>query len=359
MSVRFPLLFFLFLYLQSCSPKEPTVFPVNEHLSESVFASGLIKAKNQYRAFANTSGIVKELYAIEGDLVLQGDVILEITNETARLNREVAQLARSFADRAKNLEKLKDLEINIVLAKARHDNDSILLERQKNLWTQGIGTAIELEQKQLNFENSKTALNSSQLKYTELNREIEFNERNARKNLEISQVLESDNFLKSKIDGKVYAILLEEGEMVSPQTPLAIIGSANEFILEMQVDEYDIVKINLGQQILVTMDSYRGEVFEAKVSKINPMKDELTKSFTVEAVFVKQPETLYPNLNFEANILIQTKEDALTIPRSFLLNDQYVITSKGDTLHVQVGLKGYRKVEILSGISSDTEIRKP
>lgn len=56
--------------------------------------------------------------------------------------------------------------------------------------------------------------------------------------------------------------------MVTPQTPLAVIGDATVFILEMQIEEYDIAKIKLGQIVLLTMDSYKEEVFEASVSKI-------------------------------------------------------------------------------------------
>lgn len=359
MRLRVYALFFLILIQYSCGQKEETVYPERENISESVFASGLVKARDQYRAFANTSGILKAFFVKEGDLVNPGEVILEISNESARLNRETAELVRAYADRRENLAKLKDLEINIELAKNKCENDSILLERQRKLWAQGIGKAVDLEQRQLNFENSKTLLSSSRLRYEDLKREIDFNERNASKSLALSRSLESDLLLKSKINGKVYALLVEVGEMVNPQTPLAIIGSAEEFILEMQVDEYDIAKIKPGQRILVSMDSYRGEVFEAIVNKINPMMDERNKSFTVEGEFVKRPETLYPNLNFEANIIIQSKENVLTIPRAFLLREKFVINSRGDTVPVQVGIKGFQKVEISSGIDEATQLKKP
>ena len=103
--------------------------------------------------------------------------------------------------------------------------------------------------------------------------------------------------------------------MVNPQTPLATIGDAFIFLLEMQIDEYDVAKVKLGQKVLLTMDSYKNEVFEARVSKINPMMNERSKSFTIEAEFIKQPSVLYPNLTAEANIIIQVKQNALTIPR--------------------------------------------
>jgi len=355
----FTILFIVFIFSLSCTQKRETVFPTIEDISESVFASGLIKSKDQYRAYANSTGILKEIYVDEGDDVEKGAVILEIFNETTRLNRESAALVRAYADQKENRSKLKEMEVNIELARSNLVNDSLLFERQKRLREQGVGSAIDLEQRELGFKNSRTQYQSFLLKYEDLKRDIVFNESNASKQLAISKAQESDLLLTSKIRGRVYAILVEKGEMVNPQTPLAIIGSADEFLLEMQVDEYDIVKIKVGQKILVSLDSYRGEVYEAVLTKINPILDERNKSFTVEAEFVKMPEVLYPNLNFEANIIIQTKRNVLTLPRSFLINENAVLSSQGDTLPVELGLKGYRKVEIISGVDASTQLRKP
>jgi hypothetical protein len=79
----------------------------------------------------------------------------------------------------------------------------------------------------------------------------------------------------------------------------------------------------------------------------------------VEAEFVKKPERLYPNITFEANIVIEEKSGAMLIPRTYLLQDSMVIKSNGDTVQVKTGLKDYRKVEILSGITPDDELIKP
>lgn len=343
----------------SCGTSEDRTFPKRENISESVYASGLIKALYQYQAFANANGTVQEIFVQEGDTVKKGTPILSIYNESARLNRESAELNRAYADRQANQTRLKDLEISIAFSRTKYQNDSLLFERQKRLRDQGIGSAVDLEQRQLAFDNSKTSYEASKLRYLDLKREIEYNERSASKNLSISRALESDLVLKSEVDGRVYALLREKGEMVNAQTPLAVLGSAREFILEMQVDEYDIVKVQRGQKILVSMDSYRGEVFEAIVIKINPLMDEQSKSFTVEGVFINEPTVLYPNLTLEANIVIEAKENALTLPRSYILNEKYVITSDNDTIAVQLGLKDYQKAEIISGIDEKTEVIKP
>ena len=130
-------------------------------------------------------------------------------------------------------------------------------------------------------------------------------------------------------------------------------------MLELQVDEYDVEKIKPGQKLLLTMDSYKNKVFEATVTRIIPFMSDRTRSFTVEAAFVTRPPVLYPNLTVEANIVIQTKEKAITIPTDYLLNDSLVILPSGEKKKVVTGLKDYRKVEIISGLTAADEIVKP
>jgi multidrug efflux pump subunit AcrA (membrane-fusion protein) len=346
-------------FVLSCDSSQESIYPKRESISESVYASGLIKAQNQYQAFANANGIVQEIFVSEGDSVKIGSPILIIYNETARLNRENAELTRAFADRKENQSRLRDLENSINNAENKWLNDSLLYERQKRLKEQGVGATVDLEQRQLAFENSRNAFQSAKLIYQDVKREIEYNEKSASKNLSISKALESDLILKSEVDGRVYDLLKEKGEMVNSQTPLAVLGSSDQFILEMQVDEYDIVKVKLEQKVIVTMDSYRGATFEAKITKINPLMNEASKSFLVEGIFVNAPPVLYPNLTLEANIVIDVKEDALILPMSYILNDTHVINKSGDTLAVKLGLKDLQKAEILEGIDEQTEVIKP
>lgn len=87
--------------------------------------------------------------------------------------------------------------------------------------------------------------------------------------------------------------------------------------------------------------------------------DNRLRSFEVEATFKSQPPNLYPNLTVEANILISTKENAMTIPRNYLNDENEVILKNGDKRKVVTGLKDYQRVEIISGISKDDLIKMP
>ena len=120
-----------------------------------------------------------------------------------------------------------------------------------------------------------------------------------------------------------------------------------------------ILKIKIGQLVLVNLESHHDKTFEATVTKVNPLMNERSKTFLVEAVFKTVPEKLYPNISFEANILLQTKEKVLLIPRTYMVDDSTVLLGNGEKKMVKTGLKDFNKIEIVSGITAADELLKP
>ena len=353
---------FLFLIViitvVSCKKDNEKTKPVIENISESVYASGIVKSKNQYQVYSTVNGLIQDILVHDGDTVIKGEPLIRVQNESSNLNVYNAKLA---ADNAlySNADKLREAKVAINLAKSNMKNDSLLLMRQRNLWAQKIGSLIDYEQKQLAFKNSYANYETARLNYLELKRQLEFVSDQSKTNLQLSNVLASDYLIKADATGKVYKILKVKGEFVNTLNPVAIIGDVSEFLIELKVDEYDIARIQIGQKILITLDSYKGKVFDAVVAEIEPLMNEQSRSFTVNAVFVSKPEVLYPNLSVEANIVIHSKEKAMTIPRAYLTNDSTVLLKKDVKRKVVVGLKDYQKVEILSGLTVNDMIYKP
>ncbi len=357
--LSFILFSFIAIFFLSCGGNIATVHPIKENITSTVYASGVIKAKNQYQVFSTVSGLISKIWVTEGDVIKKGMPLMNILNETALLNTENAKIAADFSAVNANADKLNELKINIIQAKNKMDNDLNLLQKQQYLWDKNIGTKNDLEQRKLIYKNSSENYQQAILGYNVLQRSINFSAKQSKKNLEISHSITKDFNVTADADGKVYSLLKKQGEMVNPLSPVAIIGDANSFHLELQVDEYDIAKIKIGQQLFIIMDSYKGQVFEAKISKINPLMNEHTKSFLVEAEFITQPSALYPNLTAEANIIIEIKQNALTIPRNYLINDSMVLVEKKRRKFVQTGLKDYEKVEIINGLTTNDVIYKP
>ncbi len=343
----------------ACKKQPEKIQPTIERITESVYASGIIKSKNQYQVFTTVGGLIQQILVKEGDVVKKGDPLFVVQNETSKLNAENAKLSADFADLNTRGDRLNELKGNIEAARSKMLNDSLLRLRQRGLWAQQIGSKVELEQRELAYTSSANNYESAVLRYKDLQKQLKFSAAQSQKLLSISKTIAQDYIVRSQTDGRVYSISKELGEIVNTQSPVAIIGDTEEFVAELQIDESDIARIRQGQRVLLTLDSYKGQVLEAAIAKIEPLMNERTRTFTVEANFTKKPPTLYPNLTTEANIVIQSKEKAMTIPRAYLLQDSLVILENKEQRKVEVGLKDYLKVEILGGLNSGETILKP
>ena len=237
--------------------------------------------------------------------------------------------------------------------------DSLLVVRQRNIWTNGIGSRNELEQRELALKNSTLAYQTAKLRHNQVKQQLQFSELQSQKAVQISSMTTSDYIIRSRQEGRVYNISKKPGEVITAQQSFAVIGDASNFILELQVDEYDISKIRPGQKAVVSMDSYKGQAFEATITKIDPIMNDRTRSVSIEAVFNKQPTMLLPNLTVEANILISQKEKALTIPRDYLVEETFVLLKAGEKRKIITGLKDYQRVEVTRGLSVGDIIKKP
>lgn len=330
-----------------------------QNITESVYASGKIKSQDQYEVFAQVAGVIQQVHVEDGDMVHKGDPLVTLINETPRLNTDNARIAASYQSVNANRDKLNEAVVAITLAQEKLANDSLLFVRQNQLWANGIGSHNDLDQRELALKNSTSAYQTAKLRYNQLKKQLQFSELQSQKTLQISSRTTNDYIIRSNQDGKVYNISKKPGESINPQQPFAVIGNAGNFVLELQVDEYDIAKISLGQTAVVSMDSYRGKVFEASITKIDPIMNERTRSVTIELTFNTQPPVLLPNLTAEANILISQKENALTIPRNYLADENHVLLENGEKRKITTGLRDYQRVEVLSGLGPDDVIKKP
>ncbi len=353
MKILVPILLFLVV---GCGSKTETIRPKTQNISSSVYASGTIKSKSQYQVVPLVAGIIQDVFVDDGDLVKKGQLLFRIDNKAQLINEENAALSASYYDLGSNQDKLQDARNSIQLAREKLKTDSLLYVRQLNLFNQNVISKVELEQKELAYQSSQNSLSNALIRYNDLKRQINFSAKQAKNNLALSSKSASDFEIRSDIDGRVYSVLIEKGDLVGPQIPLAVLGSADNFILEMQVDEYDIAKVNLNMRVLITMDSYKGQVFEAKVTKINPLMNERSKTFKVEAAFTKAPQRVFPNTSFEANIVLESKKKVLTIPRAYLLKGDSVLLTNGKKVKVNIGLRDFELVEILSGLKPEDEI---
>ena len=75
--------------------------------------------------------------------------------------------------------------------------------------------------------------------------------------------------ITSPIDGVVLERLVEPGEFAAPGSTVMVVASLDALTLKIYVPEDRYGQISLGQNILVTVDSFPGETFKGRVSFIS------------------------------------------------------------------------------------------
>lgn len=351
-----------FFLMVACSKKDDgEIKPTLGDVTESVYASGVIKAEGQYVVYATVNGNLRKIDVTVGQTIDVGQKLFELDEETANLNTQNAELVYKLSQEKNQYTKdrIAEIEIKIESAKNKMLLDESILKRNKRVKELEYISDVEYQRLELSYKSSKLEYEAGIKQLAELKQQLQNEENRNSNTLKINQKNQSNFTVKSAFSGKLFDIMVREGAYITPQIPLATIGKSNSFLLELEVDENDMARVILGQKVFVTMDSYKGEVFEAIIDKIYPIMVEQSRTFKIEAHFVKPPPKLYPNLTAEANIVIRTKKNVITIPKNYLIQNEYVLVNKREKRKVKTGLSDYQKVEILEGLKPGESIYKP
>ena len=363
MSLKLRLLFCLLLFsLLSCSKdKIEEIKPTIGEVTESVYASGVIKAQGQYTVYTAVNGTLQKVNVIAGQSITKGQSLFELESDKAELNTENARLTYQLSLESSRYiqDKISEMEMKVQASRDKLTLDESIYNRNKNIRNQGGISEVDFERVELAYKSSKINFESAKKQLSQLKVQLKNDQNKNSVNLRINQKSQSDYSVKSAFSGQLFDVLVKEGTLITPQTPMAIIGQYDSFLLELEVDENDMVRVSIGQKVLVTMDSYKGQVFDAVIDKIYPIMNERSRTFKIEAHFIKPPQKLYPNLTAEANIIIQIKQNTITIPKSYLIEGKYVLVNNDEKREVKTGLSDYQKVEILSGLTAEETIYKP
>lgn len=346
--------FLIFTLLQACNADEEQFMPERRTVVEAVYASATMNPAAEVELVALAEGTLITCFVQEGDMVEVGQPLFEIRNtvQQARLQAAADALKLAQTNAAKQSPLLREQEVLLENAKARYLNDSIRWERYAKLAKSEIGTKMDYEKAELAFQTSKNEWLNVLLRYQRLQDQTK-QEKLQAEAAHAAAMEEMRNYkLISDRKAMVFDVLKEKGDMVRRGEMLAVLGAGESTQLKLKVDEADIQKIKLGQKVIVRLDILPDSIFEAKISRINPRLNRKEQAFTVEAVFEQEPGLQLSGLNAEANIIIQKRENILTIPKTLVHQDTVWVLQGGERAprRIKTGLSDSEWVEVLSGL---------
>ncbi|MGN8896204.1 HlyD family efflux transporter periplasmic adaptor subunit [Flavonifractor sp. HCP28S3_F3] len=192
-----------------------------------------------------------------------------------------------------------------ITAKASGDLDTLSVKEGDRV-TEGqvIGVISEADL-DTQIENARISLENAQLSL-----------KNAQDKLE-------DYTITSTITGEVIEKNLDVGDNIngmsssgSTVTYPAVIYDRSELTFDMDIDERDISKIQVGQKVEITADALDSQSFTGVVDKVN-INGTTVNGNTSYPVTIKvdgAPEELYPGMNVSAKIIVEEAGNVLTLP---------------------------------------------
>ncbi len=333
-------------------------------LVSTITATGNVRPRRQVNISADVMGRVTELNVEEGDEVERGDVLLRLdpSQTQAAVSRARATLAQSRAQVAQQRANMLQAERELQRLRGLRDRDASLVSTQA------------LEEAETRLEVQVALLESA-----------EYGVEQAQAGLDEVEDQLSRTTIISPISGRVTRLNIEEGEtavvgtMNNPGSLLLTIGDLSVVEAVLAVDETDIPQITLGDSATVELDALPGRWYAAVVSKIGNSAIQAQQGtsgqgsvdYEVILTLLDPPAELRPDLSATADIIVERRENALSVPiisvtvRSeededdgeedregvFLLRDGRAVWQP-----VEIGITGQEYFEILSGIQAGDSV---
>ena len=260
------------------------------------------------------AGVVDQILVEEGQEVKKGDTLIVISSEAIEAKKQQAQAATAAAqaqlDKAENGARSQE----VAQAKAAYDLAEKTYQRVKTLYEQEAVSANTYDQVYAQYTAAKEVYDmAEQGARTEDKAAAEALVAQAEAATAEVQSYLNDAVIKASMDGTVTALNVNVGELVSSGMPLATLTSKETPHVELNLEETDLGKIKMGQEVDITVAAYPGEVFQGKVVNINQKPDFATKratnnngefdvlSYGIKIEFLNIDKDVYPGMTVMVN----------------------------------------------------------
>ena len=287
----------------------------------SIIAVGTLVAVNGVEVSSEASGTVMKIYFNSGQLVKQGEPLVQLDNRA-------------------DLQDLKNYEANLELAKINYNRARTLFQKKA-------------------VSQSELDTNRAQLKQ-------------AQALAEKTKILISQKMIVAPFAGKIGIRQINLGQYLSPGAKIVSLQSLDPLYAQFYLPEQDYKSLYVGQPITLTVDAYQGAIFHGKITAIDAEVDSNTRNILVEASLHNKNNILVPGMFADIKVILPQEENVIVVPQTTVSYSLYgdsifVITrhgkdKKGNPIltvkreYVKVGERQGNIIAILSGIKAGDEV---
>jgi len=242
-------------------------------------ASGYVVAQREASVSSKGTGVLVYLGVVEGDKVKKGQIIARLDDRDI-----VAQL-----DEAKS---------NLQLYQAQLNELQNNYDREKELFERGL--------------SSQQSLDQAEAAYKSLLANIEI----AKARIRVAEVSLENMIIRAPFDGTVLTKNAEVGEIVAPfgasttsRAAVVTIADMNSLMVETDVSESNITKIDQDQDCEIVLDANPGKTYQGYVFKIVPTADRSKATVLVKVAFKNYDSSVLPEMSAKVSFLSRSNEE--------------------------------------------------
>jgi len=325
---------------------------------EAVYASGFVVSEQEYQVFSQADGTLKQVVVKEGEVVKRGQPIVIV--ESVQQSTRYTMAKESYEQAVKNkVPVMAELDATLQSARSKMQFDSINFVRYGNLLRSNATSRVDYDRAEIQYKNSRNDFLTIKNRLIKTQNDLDLAIQNSYNQLKISEEESANYILRSDIDGMVFKIMKEKGELVRRSEVVAVVGMPDNFYLKLTVDELDIQRVKEGQEVAVKIDAYPDKIYRGSVGKVYPLVDTRQQSLRVDVILMEKLPGLFSGLAVEANIIIRQKENALVIPKQSILPGDSVLisTSEGEKkVKIMRGIETLDETEVISGLDVDSKL---
>ncbi len=233
------------------------VAQVQQRTNDAIIeAIATARASRSVMLYSEVTGKIDYLGARAGKTVKTGEVILRLETQAAEI--------------AVKLGKVKVVEAERLLARAQ----DLLASKVKA---------------QANVDDARTALDRYRLELARAEDAL------------------SKRIIRAPFDGVIGIPKVETGDHVSSSTAIATMDDRSELLVEVDVPELHLARIEVGQQIIARTPSYPATDFNGRIEAIDSRVDPTSRNVVFRARLPNKDDLLRPGMSFAVEVLIPGK----------------------------------------------------
>jgi HlyD family secretion protein len=345
-------------------------------ITASISTNGKIEPINNFEAHAPTATTVSRVYVQQGDWVKAGQFLLQLQDADARAQaaRAEAQLRGAQADinaveNGGTQEEL--LNTRNALIKAQSDRDAAQrnLQAMERLLQNGAASQAEVDaaRNQLKITQSNVQFLEKKLKDRYSAPEVghvQARQQEAKASLAAAEALLRNSNVQAPFGGMVYSLPVKQGSFVNSGDLLLQLADLHKVRVRAFVDEPEIGKLRKGQPVEVTWDALPGRTWKGELETLpTVIVQRNTRNVGEVTCIVDNSDLrLLPNTNVSVAVIIDRRENVLTVPREAIHQDDegryvfQVVDGQLKRRNVQTSVSDLTRVEVTSGLSDHAKI---